>query len=88
MKTWQHTKADGWCGSCGARLQADVPVLVITMRGLTRELVRCPACAGAPIDHEALRRDHQSAEATNAERRGILERLKSIASTLFAGEGR
>jgi hypothetical protein len=50
---WTVATADVMCGSCGRAIPPNQPIALLT----ARQLVRCPACAGAPVD--AVEVDHE-----------------------------
>jgi hypothetical protein len=50
-RVWRRSKGNRRCGSCGASIPKDTPELAIQPDGapLTRDLVRCPTCAGEAV---------------------------------------
>ena len=45
-REWQRLAVAGFCGGCGAALDADAPVLVITLAGIKRPRIRGECCIG------------------------------------------
>jgi hypothetical protein len=55
MRTWTRATISSFCGGCGAEIKRGDPHVLISLPGVSRKLVRCPACAGpAPPDLPAL----------------------------------
>lgn len=55
MTSWQRLTGDASCGRCGARLTVGMPALAISIRGVSRVLIRCADCEGpAPPDLPAV----------------------------------
>lgn len=46
MKTWARATRDHFCGGCGAAIAKDDPLLLITIRDVDQQRVRCVACVG------------------------------------------
>lgn len=50
-RRWDRAPAQTLCGYCRLRILEDAPILVITLPGVTRKLIRCEVCSGpAPPD--------------------------------------
>ncbi len=54
MRQWQRAPLAALCGGCDALVQPGEPWLLIELPGVTKQRRRCQACAGEPVDWEAL----------------------------------
>lgn len=55
MRVWERARpGSDACGGCVTLIVHGEPVLVATMEGLKRRLLRCVACAKVPVDESQL----------------------------------
>jgi predicted amidophosphoribosyltransferase len=80
MITWRCPSPEPFCGRCGRLLSPDEPVLELTVRGLSRVLVRCQGCVGEepPADVQTER------EVGGLSKGEVMRRLSEIVPSLRA----
>jgi ribosomal protein S27AE len=79
VRRWARLRRSTFCGYCGVLMAELEPVLVLTISAVKREFLRCPRCAGEPVDYAALL---DADRATTDNRRPNFEPLAQIAGKL------
>ncbi len=77
MKSWRCPSPSASCGRCGKLLAEDEPVLVLTMAGVQRALVRCQGCAGEAVDWQVVQAGPPRT-GTGLTRQDVMQRLGEI----------
>jgi hypothetical protein len=56
MRCWERTPVERLCGRCAQQIPINAPVLVLTLPGIKRPMIRGECCAGhaPPIASEPL----------------------------------